>query len=170
MAVTLVLGGARSGKSKRAESLAECSGKAVCYVATAPHIEGDTEWQQRILHHRQRRPANWQCIEEPLALAELIQAADSETCLLIDCVTLWLNNLFYEERDVSRESHRLREVLRASEAEVIMVANEVGLGLVPESPLGRDFRDAQGRLNQQLAEVADTVEFVAAGLPLTLKG
>lgn len=171
MSVTLILGGARSGKSRRCQVLAEQAKKPVLYVATAPMIEGDAEWTARIERHRQERPQHWRLIEEPLALAELLDAeASSDVVVMVDCLTLWLSNVLYADRDAEAETARLCRALRNAQGEVLLVSNEVGLGLVPESPLGRSFRDAQGRLNQAVAELADKVEFVAAGLPLLLKG
>jgi len=167
--VTLILGGARSGKSARAQHLAEDSGLAVCYLATAPVLPDDAEWADRIAHHRAQRPHHWRLVEEERAIAPLISLARSGECLLVDCLTLWLSNLMRAGRDVEAETAALCEALRGTRATVILVSNEVGMGLVPENALGRAFRDAQGRLNQAVAAIADRVEFVAAGLPLVLK-
>ncbi len=165
---TLVLGGARSGKSTFAERFVCDSGLARVYVATGE--AGDTEMRARIDHHRERRGGDWQTIEEPLALAEtLAREARSERAILVDCLTLWLSNLMHAGRDIEAESGRLSAVLRSAPGMLVLVSNEVGLGLVPETPLGRAFRDAQGRLNQAIAGVADNVVFIAAGLPLWLK-
>jgi adenosylcobinamide kinase/adenosylcobinamide-phosphate guanylyltransferase len=165
---TLVLGGARSGKSTFAERLVCDSGLARVYVATGE--AGDTEMRERIDHHRERRGGDWQTIEEPLALAEtLAREARAERAILVDCLTLWLSNLMHANRDIEAESGRLSAVLRGAPGLLVLVSNEVGLGLVPETPLGRAFRDAQGRLNQAIAGVADNVVFIAAGLPLWLK-
>ncbi|MDX8388116.1 MAG: bifunctional adenosylcobinamide kinase/adenosylcobinamide-phosphate guanylyltransferase [Ghiorsea sp.] len=170
MAITFILGGARSGKSKRAESLARSSQLPVRYVATAPNIAGDDEWQARIAHHQAQRPKEWTVIEEPLLLAELLRKSSAiSDCVLIDCLTLWLNNVMFEGLEVQAEINQLCDALQMHQGEVILVSNEVGLGLVPENKLGREFRDAQGFLNQQLGQVANHVEFVAAGLPLRLK-
>lgn len=170
MTVTLVLGGARSGKSRFAERLiADSTATRRIYLATA--TAGDTEMAERIAHHRARRAADWQTIEAPLALDDtLAQHAAADSALLVDCLTLWLSNLMHAGRDVDHETARLVAVLRQVPGDVVLVSNEVGLGLVPETPLGRAFRDAQGRLNQAVAEVAGRVAFVAAGLPLWLKG
>ena len=171
MTVSLILGGARSGKSQRAEALAEASGFPVIYVATAPKIEGDEEWTQRIIHHQQRRSSDWKTMEEELGLVDLISAqAETGKVLFVDCLTLWLSNLMYHGRDMDVEVKQLCEMLTTIQCDVILVSNEVGMGLVPETPEGRVFRDAQGRLNQAVAAVADTVEFVVAGLPMRLKG
>jgi adenosylcobinamide kinase/adenosylcobinamide-phosphate guanylyltransferase len=170
MPVTLILGGARSGKSQRAEALARASNAEVLYIATGPYIEGDDEWAARIAHHRHQRPAAWRTIEEPLALVERLQSeAAVSRLLLVDCLTLWLSNLLVAGRDAEAEGRRLCRLLPELPGEVLLVSNEVGMGLVPEHALSRNFRDAQGRLNQAVAAVADRVEFVAAGLPLHLK-
>lgn len=171
MPVTLILGGARSGKSRYAQNLAQASGLDVCYVATAPHIESDAEWQARIERHRQERPGHWQLFECEGELVALLkdEAADGRL-MLVDCLTLWLSNLLMAEADTEREIAALVELLPELPGEIVLVSNEVGLGLVPESELGRAFRDAQGRLNQAVAKVADRVEFVVAGIPLLMKG
>jgi adenosylcobinamide kinase/adenosylcobinamide-phosphate guanylyltransferase len=168
LATTLVLGGARSGKSVFAERLVGDSGLARVYVATA--AAGDAEMQARIAHHRARRGDTWLTLEEPLALAALIRReAAHRRALLVDCLTLWLSNLMHANRDPDTETAHLSASLRDAAGPIVLVSNEVGLGLVPETPLGRRFRDAQGRLNQALAGEAPGVVFVAAGLPLWLK-
>jgi adenosylcobinamide kinase/adenosylcobinamide-phosphate guanylyltransferase len=166
--VTLVLGGARSGKSRHAEGLIEGAADGGTYCATA--AAGDAEMVARIAAHRARRGRFWRTVEESLALAPVIAAeARRERPLLIDCLTLWLSNLMLAERPIEDESEALYAALLRAAGPVVLVANEVGMGLVPETPLGRRFRDAAGRLNQQLATLADRVVFVAAGLPLVLK-
>lgn len=171
MPVTLILGGARSGKSRRAEKLAISMSEQPIYVATAPLIDHDHEWLARIERHREERGSHWQVIEETLRLTELLKAEDGESVVvLIDCLTLWLNNLIYAGHGIEDEVEALCELLPLLKGEVILVANEVGMGLVPEQPEGRLFRDAQGRLNQRVAAIANRVEFVAAGLPICLKG
>jgi len=167
---TLILGGARSGKSQHAERLAQASGKTVVYVATAPRFPDDKAWQQRIHQHQQQRPQSWRLVEEQHDLVGMLQGgAYQQDVLLIDCLTLWLSNLLYANHDIVGETQRFCEALQDYTGDVVMVSNEVGMGLVPDTALGRDFRDAQGRLNQAVAEVANRVLFIAAGLPLTLK-
>ena len=167
--VTLVLGGARSGKSRHAEALACASGLERGYIATATPF--DAEMAARIACHRaDRASAGWVTIEEERALADVIaREARSDRVLLVDCLTLWLNNLFFANDDIEAAQASLIAALEAAKGPVILVSNEVGLGLVPETTLGRNFRDAQGRLNQAVAAVATNVVFVAAGLPLRLK-
>jgi adenosylcobinamide kinase / adenosylcobinamide-phosphate guanylyltransferase len=168
-AVTLILGGARSGKSQYAEKLVALSGLTPFYVATAAAL--DDEMGERIVHHRDRRGGEWVTIEEQFALAETIaREARPDRILLVDCLTLWLSNLTFAEREIPAEQARLVAQLGDCPGPVILVSNEIGMGLVPETALGRRFRDAQGRLNQGVAEVATRVVFVAAGLPLVLKG
>jgi len=165
---TLVLGGARSGKSAFAENLLSETSTRRIYLATAE--ARDEEMRMRIAHHRSRRGEGWRTVEEPLALLEMLaREADGNTAILVDCLTLWLSNLIGAGRDTDAESKRLADWLRTADARTVLVANEVGLGLVPETPLGRSFRDAQGRLNQMVAAAATNVAFVAAGLPIWLK-
>jgi adenosylcobinamide kinase/adenosylcobinamide-phosphate guanylyltransferase len=168
-AVTLVLGGARSGKSRYAETLVAGAAAAGTYIATAE--AGDAEMATRIAEHRARRGPFWRTIEEPLDPAGAIRRhAEPARPILVDCLTLWLSNLMGAGRTAAHESETLCAALRAAAGPVVLVANEVGLGLVPETPLGREFRDAAGRLNQDIAACADRVVFVAAGLSLVLKG
>jgi adenosylcobinamide kinase/adenosylcobinamide-phosphate guanylyltransferase len=163
--LTLILGGARSGKSARAEAL---SPPPRVYIATAEAL--DDEMSARIAQHRADRGTDWGLAEAPLELAAAVTAHGAEgTTLLVDCLTLWLSNLMGAERDPTTETAALIAALKAAPGRIVLVSNELGLGLVPETPLGRAFRDAQGRLNQQIATAADRVEFVAAGLPITLK-
>jgi adenosylcobinamide kinase/adenosylcobinamide-phosphate guanylyltransferase len=168
-AVTLVLGGARSGKSRFAEHLISTLGgeRTPLYIATA--AAGDDEMAARIAAHRARRGATWATLEVPLDLAGAIRA-HRDTPMLVDCLTLWLSNAMHEARAMENETAHLLEALRAARAPVVLVSNEVGLGLVPDTPLGRAFRDEAGRLNQRVAASAGHVVFVAAGLPLYLKG
>lgn len=165
---TLVLGGARSGKSAHAERLVRASGLERVYLATA--TAGDGEMVERIAHHRERRGEDWLTIEEPLALIDVLRReARADRVVLVDCLTLWLSNLMFAERDVDAEGANLCRLLAEVRAPVVLVSNEVGMGLVPDKPLGRRFRDAQGRLNQIVAATVPSVVFVAAGLPLRLK-
>jgi adenosylcobinamide kinase/adenosylcobinamide-phosphate guanylyltransferase len=168
---TLILGGARSGKSALAERLARESGQEVVYIATAQ--AHDAEMVARIAHHRDRRPAHWQSVEEPLALADTLRAyARPDRCVLVDCLTLWLSNLLGDADDkrLGRECEVLLDVLPALPGELLFVSNEVGLGVVPMGELTRRFVDEAGRLHQAMAARCERVLFVAAGLPLPLKG
>ncbi len=167
--VTLVLGGARSGKSRYAERLVESAATCGTYCATA--AAGDAEMAERIAAHRARRGPFWRTVETLLALTPAIAAeATPARPLLVDCLTLWLSNLLLAGRPLEEEAGALCAALHMAAGPIVLVANEVGLGLVPETPLGRRFRDAAGRLNQDVAALADRVVFVAAGLPLVLKG
>jgi adenosylcobinamide kinase/adenosylcobinamide-phosphate guanylyltransferase len=164
----LVLGGARSGKSRYAQQLAETSGKVPVLIATA--AAGDAEMAQRIARHQAERSAHWQVVEEQVNVAEALhREAAADKVVVVDCLTLWLSNLMLGSRDIEAHCEALAQLVPALPGPVIFVSNEVGLGLVPETALGRAFRDAQGRLNQTLASVCETVVFVAAGLPLRLK-
>ena len=171
--VSLVLGGARSGKSTYAEKLATGTlfggaPRPALYIATAE--AGDVEMATRIMAHRARRGANWTTIEAPLALDESVLAnAEAGRPILVDCLTLWLSNLMHAGRDLDEAADDLVRSLDGLAAPVVFVSNEVGLGIVPETPLGRAFRDAQGRLNMRMAERADRVISMTAGLPLVLK-
>ena len=171
--VCLVLGGARSGKSTHAERLATGTlfggtPRPALYIATAE--AGDVEMATRIMAHRTRRGANWTTIEAPLALDEaLLGNAMPGRPVLVDCLTLWLSNLMHAGRDLDEAADDLVRALEGYVAPVVLVSNEVGLGIVPETPLGRAFRDAQGRLNMRMAERADRVIAMTAGLPLVLK-
>jgi adenosylcobinamide kinase/adenosylcobinamide-phosphate guanylyltransferase len=168
LVTTLVLGGARSGKSVFAEKLVGDSGLARIYLATA--TAEDDEMRSRISHHRERRGDGWVTVEEPVALVDaLTREATHGRAVLVDCLTLWLSNLMFAERDPEIEGRRLTRFLEVAKYPIVLVSNEVGLGLVPETPLGRKFRDAQGRLNQIVAAAVPNVVFIAAGLPLWLK-
>jgi adenosylcobinamide kinase / adenosylcobinamide-phosphate guanylyltransferase len=163
----LILGGARSGKSRRAIGLAEQQGVRNCYIATAE--AHDAEMAERIARHRAERRTGWTTIEAPQDLPGALATAESASAVVIDCLTLWLSNLMHAGSDIDGETARLLEALAVVVPPCIIVSNEVGLGLVPETPLGRAFRDEQGRLNQRIASEVGTVELVAAGLVLALK-
>uniref|UniRef100_Q07PF8 Bifunctional adenosylcobalamin biosynthesis protein n=1 Tax=Rhodopseudomonas palustris (strain BisA53) TaxID=316055 RepID=Q07PF8_RHOP5 len=168
LASTLVLGGARSGKSRFAERLIVDSKLERIYLATA--TISDDEMAARIAHHRDSRGEGWHTVEEPLALVATLQReAQAGRAVLVDCLTLWLTNVMLSGGDVAGESEALGDYLHAAPHPIVLVSNELGMGLVPETPLGRDFRDAQGRLNQIIAAAVPEVAFVAAGLPLWLK-
>jgi adenosylcobinamide kinase/adenosylcobinamide-phosphate guanylyltransferase len=163
---TLVLGGARSGKSSYAESL--LAGRPALYLATGQAF--DDEMAERIRLHAARRGPDWALIEEPLELAEALDRhLDSQRPILVDCLTLWISNLMHAGRDIEAETAKLAEVLAHPAGPVVLVSNEVGMGLVPDNKLAREFRDHQGRVNQRLAQACRRVAFVAAGLPLILK-
>lgn len=173
--LTLILGGARSGKSRLAQRLAE-NAQRVCYIATASPGD-DAEMLDRIGRHRADRPASWLTVEEPLDLAKAVEQAVPETDLvLVDCLTVWLGNLFGEHRSSAPGvlDHQVRLQLQriaaaAHSCSIILVSNEVGSGTVPGHPVARAFRDSHGLLNQSLAEAANEVILVVAGLPLYLK-
>jgi adenosylcobinamide kinase/adenosylcobinamide-phosphate guanylyltransferase len=166
--LSLVLGGARSGKSRYAEAQIERAAGGGTYIATAT-VEDD-EMRSRIAEHRRRRGMRWRTVEGNLDLAGAIaSAAGWRRPILVDCLTLWLASLLRAECDVAAETDRLVAALADSSVPVVLVANEVGLGIVPENALARAFRDAAGRLNQRVAAFADRVVFVAAGLPMLLK-
>ncbi len=164
--MTLVLGGARSGKSRHAEALVQALPAPWTYIATAESY--DAEMTARIAEHRARRPAGWTTIDAPLDLAGAIAAAPPAP-LLVDCLTLWLSNTMLAEADIEAAAEALLAALRQRTDETVLVSNEVGSGIVPATPLGRRFRDAQGRLNQRVAAEADEVLLIVAGLPLRLK-
>jgi adenosylcobinamide kinase/adenosylcobinamide-phosphate guanylyltransferase len=167
----LILGGARSGKSRLAEKLAAGTGLAVTYIATSQPLDG--EMNQRVALHRARRPADWALVEEPLALAQVLrETAASERCLLVDCLTLWLTNLLMlDDADrLAAEREALLDCIGALPGEVIFVSNETGLGVVPLGELTRRYVDEAGWLHQALAERCQRVVLTVAGLPLTLKG
>lgn len=181
MPAHLILGGARSGKSRHAESLAVASGLPVTVIATAEAL--DDEMKTRIRRHQDDRPSGWRTVETPVALAAtLAREAAAGRCVIVDCLTLWLSNLMADAGNVAEpavaalppalhaERAALLETLPTLRGEVLLVANEVGLGLVPDTALGRVFRDEAGRLNQMVAAACERVTFVAAGLPLALKG
>lgn len=163
--VTLVLGGARSGKSRHAESLAAPQGSKA-YIATAQG--SDDEMIRRIRHHRETRGIGWITREAPLDLVHALGDC-TEDFILIDCITLWISNLMQAGRNIDHEMGSLCIALKRQQARVAIVSNEVGQGIVPDNALARAFRDEQGFANQRLAGVADEVVLVVAGLPLVLK-
>jgi len=166
----LVLGGARSGKTAFAESLAMRSGSKPVYLATAEAL--DAEMRERVASHQRGRGERFATIEEPLALSDaLLVAAREHDVILVDCLTLWITNLLIANQDVAMAVSELGAILvQLKTARVIMVSNEVGLGIVPDNAMARTFRDLAGSAHQRLAEVCDDVYFVIAGLPMTLKG
>ncbi|WP_151744033.1 bifunctional adenosylcobinamide kinase/adenosylcobinamide-phosphate guanylyltransferase [Acinetobacter calcoaceticus] len=167
----LILGGARSGKSRLAEQTAIATQLAVTYVATAQAL--DSEMQNRIAHHQNQRPAHWSLIEEPLFLAKTLQKIDRPNqIILVDCLTLWLTNLLLlDDQNVQEfECEQLIDVLPKLQSEIILVSNETGLGVVPLGEISRRFVDEAGRLHQVLGQIADKVVFCVAGFPMILKG
>lgn len=182
MTRTLVLGGARSGKSGYAERLAIESGKEVVYIATA--TASDTEMAARIRHHRAGRPTEWITVEEPLALGnQLLRWSSPERLILVDCLTLWLGNLLFSSGEqfpevgiiplpalFHEQQDMLASALTRCSSDVVLVSNEVGMGILPVGAISRCFMDEQGRLNQAMAALCDRAVLVTAGLPLVLKG
>jgi adenosyl cobinamide kinase/adenosyl cobinamide phosphate guanylyltransferase len=165
--LSFVLGGARSGKSRYAESVLAVLPPPWAYIATAE--AGDEEMSVRIKAHRERRGAGWRTIEAPRDLSAAL-AACRQMPVLVDCLTLWLSNLMLADANIENEMHALETTLASRTAPTVLVANEVGSGIVPEYPLGRRFRDLQGILNQRIAARADCVVLMVAGLPLAVKG
>lgn len=175
MTTHLILGGARSGKSAYAEKMASQSELPVTYIATAQVY--DDEFAKRIEHHKMRRPAHWQIVEAPFNLADTLLKQDAkDTCLIVDCLTLWLAQCICPDCAPpegvvwKQERAALLASLPKLQATVFLVSNEVGMGIVPLGEINRQFQDEQGRLNQAVAQIADKVSFIAAGLPLKLKG
>lgn len=167
---TLVLGGARSGKSRHAQQLCEGSGRRLVFCATAGAAR-DPEMAARITRHRRERDARWQTVDAPVALgAMLAEATAPDAVVLVDCLTLWLTNIMLAGQDVEAVSADLVGGLAALRGPVVFVSNEVGSGIVPDNALARRFRDAQGRLNQAMAAACDSAVLVVAGLQLVLKG
>ena len=166
--ITLVLGGARSGKSRYAEGLIQALPPPWIYVATAQ--AGDIEMAERIAAHRARRTEGWQTVDAPHDLGSALAAAPPKASLLVDCMTLWLSNRMLAQADMEREIRALAAALKRCRNPLVLVSNEVGSGIVPENALARRFRDLQGQLNQNLAACADRVVLVVAGIPLIVKG
>ncbi len=165
--LTFLLGGARSGKSAHAEKLATALPAPWTYIATAQAY--DHEMAERIAHHRARRGQGWTTVDAPLDLVRALRCAPDGQPVLVDCLTLWLTNHMLAEHDLDGLCAELEEVLSAPRGPWFVVSNEVGLGIVPDNPLGRRFRDAQGRLNQRVASVANRVFFMVAGIPMQVK-
>ena len=166
--ITLVLGGAASGKSSFAENICFETEKPRYYIATAQAF--DDEMRAKISDHQAQRGAGWTTIEAPLDVAEALQSCPTGSVVLLDCATLWLSNMMLAERDVTAAGAALCAAIGACPAQVVIVSNEVGHGVVPDNALARQFRNAQGRLNQALAAQAGVVVQVIAGLPQVLKG
>lgn len=167
--IRLILGGARSGKSRQAEQLAQASGLEVIYIATAQ--AQDREMHERINRHRDDRPLHWTTIEEPLQLAAAILSHQApDRCLLIDCLTLWVTNQLLAGADMPAEREAFCAALRNARGEIILVSNETGMGIVPMGELNRRFTDEAGWLNQSAAALADQVVLTVAGIPMRLKG
>ncbi|MBU4531065.1 MAG: bifunctional adenosylcobinamide kinase/adenosylcobinamide-phosphate guanylyltransferase [Hoeflea sp.] len=167
--ITLVLGGARSGKSAFAERLVEQASPTRLYVATGQ--AWDDEMRERIASHQSRRGEGWETVEAPLDLSQALSVhARPDRPILVDCLTLWVTNLMLGERDIAQAFDGLSATLPGLKGAVVFVSNEVGLGIVPDNAMARAFRDHAGRLHQSIAGLADEVHFVAAGLPLKMKG
>ncbi|GAA0765739.1 bifunctional adenosylcobinamide kinase/adenosylcobinamide-phosphate guanylyltransferase [Brevundimonas olei] len=171
MTLTLVLGGARSGKSgyaqRQAEQAAEAAGRPPVFIATAEAF--DDEMRDRIARHQAERGQGWRQVEAPMNLAEAVRALSAEDVAVVDCLTLWLSNQMLGERDLAAAVHDLAQALAACPAALWVVSNEVGWSLVPDNPLGRRFRDEAGRLNQRIAAVADAACLIVAGMRLPLE-
>jgi adenosylcobinamide kinase/adenosylcobinamide-phosphate guanylyltransferase len=172
MALRLIIGGARSGKSAQAQALAEAEatrrGGAPVMIATAEAL--DDEMAERIARHRAERGPAWRTVEAPLHVAAALGGLRPQDCAVVDCLTLWLSNLMFAERDLEAETAAMLAAAAAAACEVILVTNEVGMSIVPENALARRFRDEAGRMNRRAAERADEVTVMFAGLPLRLKG
>jgi len=164
----LILGGARSGKSRHALTIDITGYSRQLFVATSEAI--DEEMQDRIEKHRSERESHWQTIDAPVNLTTTLSTLDdNESLIVVDCLTVWLGNLMHYERDIDVEIDKLATFFSTAKGRYVVVSNEVGQGIVPDSKIGREFRDYQGRLNQQLAAIAQRVELVVAGIPLTIK-
>jgi len=176
--VVLITGGGRSGKSAHAQRLAESLPGPRAFVATCPVL--DDEMRERVRRHREaRRGKDWETIEETLALAEVLREHQEYPVILVDCLTLWINNVMYESEDDTQQPsegeiadlcHGLLDACRERPGTVIFVTNEIGMGIIPENPVVRHYRDLAGRCNQAMAAGADEVILVACGIPLHLKG
>lgn len=166
--VTLIIGGAASGKSKFAERLTRAAGRPLVYVATSQAF--DEEMQDKIAQHRAQRGQGWETLEKPFAMPDVLGTVGPEKIVLVDCLTVWLSNFMLAKMPTEELSGLLKSAATAAKAPVVFVTNETGSGVIPESELGRKFRQAQGELNQDVAAWADLVVSVQAGLPLVLKG
>ncbi|SHJ00458.1 adenosylcobinamide kinase /adenosylcobinamide-phosphate guanylyltransferase [Shimia gijangensis] len=165
---TFILGGASSGKSAFAEAMVKATNAPRVYIATSQAY--DKEMQAKIASHRKSRGKGWRTIECPLGVSEALSDVAEGEVVLLDCATMWLNNQMFANNDIAQETENLLAAMAACKGRVVTVSNEVGMGIVPENALARQFRDAQGKLNQKLADAADLSVFVVAGLPLVLKG
>ena len=165
--IILVTGGARSGKSALAERLAQSRGNKVIYIATSEPF--DDEMQSRIDRHRARRDAGWRTVDAPLELPDMLVQTDGDAPRLVDCLTMWLNNLIYHNQDVGDEMNRLIKVISEQQADLVMVTNEIGSGLVPQTAEARKFRDLAGELNQMVAQAASQVYLSVSGIPVKIK-
>ena len=166
----LFIGGVRSGKSRAAQAFVEASGKSVCYLATAEAL--DEGMSRRIRQHQQNRPGHWSLVEEPVHLAQAIQAnSNPDQVVLVECLTLWLSNLLCKEDESLLQTERdaFLSTLSQAECDIVLVTNEVGAGIMPMNALARRFGDEAGSLNQAVADLCDQVTLICAGLPLTLK-
>jgi adenosylcobinamide kinase/adenosylcobinamide-phosphate guanylyltransferase len=167
----LILGGARSGKSQLAETLTATYGTKIAYIATTDTQYNDAEMDKRIALHRQQRPSDWCTIEEPIELAKAIQDHKHHDAIMVDCLTLWLSNcLMKDETFWQAQKHELLVTLSQTDTPIIFVSNEVGMGVVPMGKISRQFVDESGYLHQDLAKLCERVVFMAAGLPLVMKG
>lgn len=166
--LSFVLGGAASGKSAFAENLVRSSGYDKTYIATAQAF--DDEMQEKVLAHKTARGTDWHLIEAPLDVATAIRDTSAQQIILVDCLTLWLSNLMLANAPLDQIGDDLLDAIQTCPAHIVLVSNEVGQGVVPDTKIGREFRNIQGRLNQQMATAADLTVFVTAGLPTVLKG
>ena len=165
---TLILGGAASGKSAYAENIVRKSKKSKIYIATSQ--AWDDEMRQKIIDHQKQRGPNWRTIEEPVDMPSALASTTEDDIVLIDCATMWLTNIMLGDYDLDKLTNGFMNAIFNCPAPVVIVSNETGLGIVPDNKLARDFRNKQGHLNQRLAALAEVVVFVAAGLPMVMKG
>lgn len=168
--LTILLGGARSGKSTAAVELARRSGRDVCFIATSPHIEGDADLEQRIAAHQAERPHEWRTVEEPIELAEAIERSGNEL-LIVDCLTVWVGNLMHHgwsDAEIDNSTQRAVSAARTRQSDTIVVTNEVGNGIVPADAMSRRYRDVLGRVNQRWVGSSDRALLMVAGRALEL--